>query len=77
MREVWTPVTELALKCGYTLHLQAQALLVKVPFIACGVRIEVHVQYYALEDVHMQYSQYYNLVEVHVKYSVGLHTSPF
>ncbi|CAL8311370.1 unnamed protein product [Arctogadus glacialis] len=40
VREVWTPVTELALKCGYTLHLQAQALLVKVPFVACGVRKE-------------------------------------
>ena len=52
MRKVWTPVTELALKCGYTLYLQAQALLVKVPFVACGVRKEVHEQYYTLEDVH-------------------------
>ncbi|CAL8273999.1 unnamed protein product [Lota lota] len=40
VRGEWTPVLELALKCGYTLHRQAQDLLVEVPFITCGVSVE-------------------------------------
>jgi len=62
VRGEWTPLPELLQNCGYSFHRPALHLLVEIPFISCGVTVEV--QDYTLVDVHIQY---YPLVDAHIK----------